>query len=448
MDNVLVVSGHELDSRSRLLDLALSEESRREKEKRGAKALCGDSTWGKMLPPSSGDYIGKYKLLRCLGGGAYGEAWTAKADDGIRLVVVKISKSARADLQSECLFSQLITQRDPVHFVDCLEFGTSSSGDSIRYYMVQDLAAGKPLLSLLSNETFSGDLLQTISVWMQLADAYEMMYTTNAESQFKFVNRDIHSANVMIDVVKENHEPNVKIIDYGLGIICCIGGKPEACEASLRDGSTTNKIQPTRLPMCENLLESELLGLQIRSQALALVKNAAHSLDTEALMNLMQAKKVDRPGALKLVALSPLDFMPARFRQQVSVADRTKPGIRKLLHNVLVSLFGILLDEEIGSIETCIPSALPSNLRKVHAMLGSIKDVLSDVVVSSNASKWTDFQAQQYFNDRYTQIWGNSAFDDAEKVNRFAKAFHAEEHRLSSGFKKVMTDTLTKLGAS
>lgn len=306
--------------------------------------------------PSSGDRIGKYTLSECFDSGSYGMVWMANASDGSKPVVVKVPRRGD-DLKDECLFSQMITCRDPEHFVDCLEVGTFPRG---YHYMVQEKAEGQTFSEVRA--MISG-LVETISFWMQLFDANGNMSATKDGDQFKFINPDIHGDNIMLDF-EESGELKVKLIDYGQGVICCMGGLPEDCQAFLRSGSTVDASQPKKFPMCESPESSER-NMDEAQQTISLVVTAFASLYEK------EHETREMEEAWDLIAKSPLEASPCIFREQVYIASEAKPVIHTFVSDILKLMVGIVLEGLEGHADSIL--ALPGKLREAHAELSMLK---------------------------------------------------------------------------
>jgi len=321
---------------------------------------------GSPASPSSGDRIGEYTLSECVASGSYGMVWMANASKGSTPAVVKVPRGGD-DLRDECLFSQMIARRDPEHFVDCLEVGTFPKG---YHYMVQEKAEGKTFSEVSANLT---GLVETISFWMQLFDANEHMFATNDGDQFKFINPDFHGENVMLNF-EESGEPKVKLIDYGQGVICCMGGLPEDCQAFLRNGATVDAPQPKRFPMCENLESSEH-NMAEKLQTIALVVTAVMSLYEK------EHETREMQEAWDVIAKSPLDASPCIFREQVYIASDAKPVIQRFVTDILKSMVDIVLEGLEAHTDSII--ALPGKLREVHAELSKLK--LRDIRAQASA---------------------------------------------------------------
>jgi len=317
--------------------------------------------------------------VSCLGVGAQAEVWKATlAGEDDRFFAVKITKAPSEVLDPrvlrECLFGQLLTKRDSAHFVDCLAIGTQTLGSTTHSYMVMELLQGKTYMHHLMDgeeSLLNKRLLPLVSMWTQLAEAYEAMYNASgADDPFKLIHSDIHAANIVVRFEEGSEEPSVKIIDYGNSGICCLEGTPEACRASLRPGTTNGQLPPPQT--FENCTEEKFLR-SAKSQALALATVSAMAFDEQKMVKLLDTmEKSDYKKALEQVALAeePSGYLGDKVIEELAQTDKASKGVKQRFDEALKMMLGMLLkNDEAQAIKTCVPAALLGKLRELHKQL-------------------------------------------------------------------------------
>jgi serine/threonine protein kinase/pSer/pThr/pTyr-binding forkhead associated (FHA) protein len=167
-------------------------------------------------PPPSGtppapESIGRYKVLRRLGGGAYGDVYLA--DDGVmdRQVAVKVpsarllaTERAREEFLRE---ARSVARLQHEGIVRAYDFGQEADG---RCYIVYELVDGESLAERIKPERIATDPLppeQAIRIVAQVAEALHYAHLQG------LVHRDIKPANILLD-----RQGRPKVADFGVAV--------------------------------------------------------------------------------------------------------------------------------------------------------------------------------------------------------------------------------------
>jgi hypothetical protein len=163
--------------------------------------LVGDltTTMDRAKPDAT---IGRFKLVRRLGMGAFGEVWRASDSQLDRTVAVKIPRKGRLDsTESEQFVREARAAAQLKHpgIVSVHEVGT----DDGRIYIVSDFIDGVDLKDLLEAGPLS--VSEAAQLCAKVADALEHAH------QQGVIHRDLKPANIMFDSERQPH-----VMDFGL----------------------------------------------------------------------------------------------------------------------------------------------------------------------------------------------------------------------------------------
>jgi len=160
---------------------------------------------------------GKYKVIRSLGEGTYGEVFLVENIDlGVRFAL-KLLKATLID-QSQLVErfkreAEILLRLIHPSSVVLRDFGRTDGG---RYYMATDFCQGVLLEDIISKRVPIG-VPRVLKIMSQLLRALEAAHT------LRIVHRDIKSANVMIEglasdfsSLPEPDDISVKVLDFGI----------------------------------------------------------------------------------------------------------------------------------------------------------------------------------------------------------------------------------------
>jgi serine/threonine protein kinase/Tfp pilus assembly protein PilF len=164
---------------------------------------------GKISPSDerAGDRIGRYRLVKLIGEGAWGTVWIAEqAQDIERKVALKIlklgldTKDFLARFEAE---RQMMAMMDHSGIAKILDAGATDFG---RPYLVMELIDGMPLL------TYAGE--NELTIRDRVALFAKICRALSHAHERGVIHRDIKPSNILI--TEENGEPIPKIIDFGI----------------------------------------------------------------------------------------------------------------------------------------------------------------------------------------------------------------------------------------
>jgi serine/threonine protein kinase len=161
-------------------------------------------TGGEEVPCAPGEMIGRYKVLRWLGGGGQGDVYLAWDDQLCREVAIKIPRRDRFKTAAEQdrFLEEARTAARLKHpsIVPVHDFGRHTDGIP---FVVMDYVEGRPLTKVLRSGRLSYRRLAGLMI--QVADAVQYAHDLGV------VHRDLKPANILIDA-----EGRPLITDFGL----------------------------------------------------------------------------------------------------------------------------------------------------------------------------------------------------------------------------------------
>jgi serine/threonine protein kinase len=165
---------------------------------------CASADDTRRLPPP--EMIGRYKVVRRLGGGGFGHVYLARDPDLDREVAVKIarrpaewSEEERQSFQSE---ARKAAKLKHPHVVSVYDVGISEQHGP---YIVMEYVAGGTLAQRLAGGALSVE--ETCRLMSQVADALRAAHKQH------LYHRDLKPSNILI-----GGDGNAKVADFGLAI--------------------------------------------------------------------------------------------------------------------------------------------------------------------------------------------------------------------------------------
>jgi serine/threonine protein kinase len=167
------------------------------------RLLGGDGEPGAVLPQQ----IGPYRVLRRLGGGAFGEVYRCEQDEPVRReVAVKVLRAGAGDRTTLLRFAaerQLIASLQHPAIAQVFDAGTLADG---RPFFVMDAIDGQPI------DCYCDEHALTVDARLELFS--ELCRGVQHAHERGIVHRDLKPANVL--VVEIDGRPRPKIIDFGI----------------------------------------------------------------------------------------------------------------------------------------------------------------------------------------------------------------------------------------
>lgn len=200
--------------RKSFLDMACGDDA--ELRDKLEKLLAADAEASRFLtaPPeleleveTSGQRIGRYKLLQEIGSGGMGAVWMAEQLEPIkRRVALKIIKLGMDTKQVIARFEaerQALALMDHPHIAKVFDAGTTERG---RPYFVMELVRGIPILEYCDREKL--DTLERLSLFTKVCAALQHAH------QKGIIHRDVKPSNVLVTL--HDGVPIPKVIDFGI----------------------------------------------------------------------------------------------------------------------------------------------------------------------------------------------------------------------------------------
>jgi len=181
---------------------------------------CASDRW------SPGDKVKEYVLGTCLAQGAFGQVWTLQSYDDVVIKVPwgsarPLNISKESTFSEECFFGKVAAQKDPEHFVDCLDHGTVTLGD----YTVWQRVEGDEVQKCMNSDTKEEfehvfpTLDSVVTHVAQLVHMFDVLQKPGIIPGSGFGVRqwhnDPHARNLLVS------DTTFKLIDYGLQYQCC-----------------------------------------------------------------------------------------------------------------------------------------------------------------------------------------------------------------------------------
>ncbi len=146
----------------------------------------------------SNEMLGKYRLIRQAGGGAFGSVWLAEDTWLSKNVALKIPHNQSVDFRKLVAEPKMLAVLDHPHIIRLLT--VEKAGDIV--FMVMDYVEGRSLRDILAEGPLS--LQQAIGIGKDILGALSYAHEKG------IVHRDLKPANIVID--REGH---AKITDFG-----------------------------------------------------------------------------------------------------------------------------------------------------------------------------------------------------------------------------------------
>ncbi len=156
---------------------------------------------------SSGQFIGRYKLLEKIGEGGFGSVWMAEQKEPVkRRVALKIIKLGMDTKQVIARFEaerQALALMDHPNIAKVFDAGATEAG---RPFFVMELIKGVPILEYSDTEKL--DTKSRLDLFIKVCNAIQHAH------QKGIIHRDIKPSNVMITL--HDGVPVPKVIDFGI----------------------------------------------------------------------------------------------------------------------------------------------------------------------------------------------------------------------------------------
>jgi serine/threonine protein kinase len=157
------------------------------------------------------EQIGRYKVVRPLGGGTYGDVYLAHDAEMDRQVAIKVpsarllaTKRAREEFLRE---ARNVARLQHEAIVRAYDFGQEADG---RCYIVYEFVEGESLAERIKPERISGDPLLPEEAARIVAKVAEALHYAHSQEVF---HRDIKPANILL-----NRQGKPKLTDFGLAV--------------------------------------------------------------------------------------------------------------------------------------------------------------------------------------------------------------------------------------
>jgi serine/threonine protein kinase/tetratricopeptide (TPR) repeat protein len=204
-----------------------------------------ESSEGKKLPRTHGDYIGEYRVLREIGHGGMGVVYEAEQQHPRRSVALKVIRGERfVDEYHVRLFqreAQALARLKHPGIASIHEAGRTEDG---RHFFAMELVSGEPLSEYLAKRPkdtpWKRELKFRLELFVKICEA------VNYAHQRGVIHRDLKPSNILVGGESESGSgsthsasPPVKILDFGLARIT----DPEA--ADITSMTVMGRIQGT-----------------------------------------------------------------------------------------------------------------------------------------------------------------------------------------------------------
>ncbi len=156
---------------------------------------------------SPGTLIGRYRLLKEIGAGAFGRVFRAGQTEPVhRLVALKLIKAGMDTREVVARFEaerQALALMDHPHIAKVFDAGTTETG---RPYFVMELVDGLPVTDFCDRYLLS--TTERLQLFTRICQAVQHAH------QKGIIHRDLKPGNILVSMV--NGEPEPKIIDFGV----------------------------------------------------------------------------------------------------------------------------------------------------------------------------------------------------------------------------------------
>jgi serine/threonine protein kinase len=162
-------------------------------------------------PPPAPEYIGRYKVVRWVGGGGYGDVYLAFDAVMRRQVAIKVpsarflaTEQARDEFLRE---ARSVARLKHEGIIEAYDFGQEPTG---RYYIVYEFVDGESLADRIKPERLTADPLSAGEAARIVAGVAEALHYAHLQEMF---HRDIKPANILLD-----GQGKPKVADFGLAV--------------------------------------------------------------------------------------------------------------------------------------------------------------------------------------------------------------------------------------
>lgn len=171
---------------------------------------------------SSGDAIGKYRLVRQLGRGGMGEVWLATASGYGGFTKTVVVKTLLPELSRDPLFIEMLAHEARIcaklshpNLIEVFDF---SEHDGV-YLLAMEHVAGRPLNQVMRTARARG---WSLPAWFALRVAWECCRGLECAHEQGIIHCDLSPSNVMVTFTGLT-----KILDFGVAHSSALGPKPD-----------------------------------------------------------------------------------------------------------------------------------------------------------------------------------------------------------------------------
>ena len=199
---------------------------------------------------STGQRIGRYKLLERLGEGGFGSVWAAEQTEPVRRrVALKIIKLGMDTKQVVARFEaerQALALMDHPNIAKVLDAGTAENG---RPYFAMELVRGVPITEYCGKQKLSPR--ERLDLFIKVCQALQHAH------QKGIIHRDIKPSNILVTL--HDGVPVPKIIDFGIA---------KATQQELTDKTVYTQFQQfIGTPAYMSPEQAEMSGLDIDTRS-------------------------------------------------------------------------------------------------------------------------------------------------------------------------------------
>ncbi len=152
------------------------------------------------------EFVGKYRILRCLGVGGMGVVYEAEQDQPRRTVALKVIRPGRLSTKALRRFAheaQLLGMLQHPGIAQIYEAGSEGTSGTPAPYFAMELVQGEPLNEFADQQRLS--VRERLSLLADICDALQFAHDKGV------VHRDLKPGNILVG---KSHQP--KILDFGL----------------------------------------------------------------------------------------------------------------------------------------------------------------------------------------------------------------------------------------
>ncbi|GEM_PF-6009927 len=165
-------------------------------------------------------FIGRYKVIQYLSGGAFGNVYLAKDTKMLRDVALKILKPAngrngyaQSMIDAFIQEAQLVAALTSPHTVTLHDYEKYEKNGNIYAFMVFEYLPGLDLARFIASRGALG-IRTTMNIAVQILKSLAEAHSTSNASK-AIIHRDIKPANIMVNLTEVDEE-FVKVLDFGM----------------------------------------------------------------------------------------------------------------------------------------------------------------------------------------------------------------------------------------